>query len=61
VLTASYVAFAHGANNVANMVGPVAAAVHIAPTGSVSGEIPARVLLLGGCGIVASAGSSSAC
>lgn len=54
VLTASYVAFAHGANDVANAVGPVAAVVNIAQTGSISGEVPvpAWILLLGGCGIV---------
>jgi PiT family inorganic phosphate transporter len=54
VLTASFVAFAHGANDVANAVGPVAAVVHIAQTGEVAGRVavPIYVLMAGGIGIV---------
>jgi len=54
VLTASFVAFAHGANDVANAVGPVAAVVHIAQTGEVAGRVavPIYVLMAGGLGIV---------
>jgi len=54
VLTASYVAFAHGANDVANAVGPVAAVVHIANSGTISSAVPVPswILLLGGFGIV---------
>jgi PiT family inorganic phosphate transporter len=54
VLTASYVAFAHGTNDVANAIGPVAAAVHIAQTGEVAGRVavPGYVLMAGGLGIV---------
>ncbi len=54
VATAAYVAFAHGANDVANAIGPVAAVAHIATTGSVAGRVPVPlwVLVLGGLGIV---------
>lgn len=56
IATAIFVAFAHGANDVANAVGPVAAVVNI--TGSGFAELPHEVpvptwiLLLGGVGIV---------
>ena len=54
ILSASYVAFAHGANDVANAIGPVAAALDILKTGSVSfgPRIPPYLLALGGIGIV---------
>jgi len=54
IFTACAMAFAHGSNDVANAVGPVAAVVGIAKTGSVAVEtvMPAWVLLLGGIGIV---------
>lgn len=54
VLSASLMAFAHGANDVANAIGPLAAAVTILTTGTVafSSTIPAWLLGLGGVGIV---------
>ncbi|MGM0593552.1 MAG: inorganic phosphate transporter [Pseudomonadota bacterium] len=54
IFTACAMAFAHGSNDVANAVGPVAAVVGIAETGSVTAEsvMPAWILLLGGIGIV---------
>ena len=54
VFTASAMAFAHGSNDVANAVGPVAAVVTVAQTGAVlqKSPLPAWVLLLGGGGIV---------
>ena len=53
VLTASLVAFAHGSNDVANAVGPMAA-VFGAATGEVGAKVavPNRVLLIGAVGIV---------
>lgn len=53
VLTACFVAFAHGSNDVANAVGPMAAVF-----GAVSGDVgsgvavPHRILLIGAVGIV---------
>lgn len=54
VMTASSVAFAHGANDVANAVGPLVTIVDIASTGGVGSKvvIPLWVLVLGGLGIV---------
>ena len=54
VFTASAMAFAHGSNDVANAVGPMAAVISTAQTGMVASEsvLPAWVLLLGGIGIV---------
>lgn len=54
IFTACAMAFAHGSNDVANAVGPVAAVVGIAETGVVASEsvMPAWILLLGGAGIV---------
>ncbi len=54
VLTACYVAFSHGANDVANAIGPVAAIVQILTGGEISSTvtIPIWILLLGGLGIV---------
>jgi len=54
VLTACYVAFAHGANDVANAIGPVAAIVQILAKGEITDTvaIPAWILVLGGIGIV---------
>lgn len=54
IFTACAMAFAHGSNDVANAVGPLAAVVGIAETGAVSAEsvMPAWILLLGGAGIV---------
>jgi len=47
-------AFAHGSNDVANAVGPMAAVISVAKTGVVAQKaaLPAWVLLLGGIGIV---------
>ncbi|MGJ8663505.1 MAG: inorganic phosphate transporter [Marinicella sp.] len=54
VITASGLAFAHGSNDVANAVGPVAAIVSTAQTGIVSAKagVQTWILLLGGIGIV---------
>jgi len=54
VLTACGMAFAHGSNDVANAIGPLAAVISIATTGSISAEssLPIWVLMLGGGGIV---------
>jgi PiT family inorganic phosphate transporter len=53
VLTACFVAFAHGSNDVANAVGPMAA-VFSATSGDLSAKVavPHRVLLIGAVGIV---------
>ncbi|MDZ7374862.1 MAG: inorganic phosphate transporter [candidate division KSB1 bacterium] len=53
VLTSCYVAFAHGANDVANAVGPVATFYTIFREGSVGKfvEVPPLLLALGGLGI----------
>lgn len=50
VLTACYVAFAHGANDVANAAGPVAAIFSVIKTKSVAlhVEVPLWLLLIGG-------------
>jgi PiT family inorganic phosphate transporter len=55
VITSCSVAFAHGANDVANAVGPLAAVVDIVRTGTVDLKVhvPVWVLALGGVGIVA--------
>jgi len=54
IVTACSLAFAHGSNDVANAIGPVAAILSVASTGVVGGEstVPAWVLLIGGAGIV---------
>ena len=54
VITAFYVAFAHGANDVANAVGPLAAVVSILKTGSVEMRVhmPLWILTMGGTCIV---------
>ncbi len=54
ILSACFVAFAHGANDVANAIGPVAAVLGILKEGVVSGaaEIPTWLLAFGGLGIV---------
>ncbi len=54
VFTAGYVAFAHGSNDVANSIGPLAGIWSLFKTGSASmkSEVPFWVLLLGGTGIV---------
>ena len=54
IVTASGMAFAHGSNDVANAIGPVAAIVSVVTTGEVSHEstVPPWVLLVGAAGIV---------
>lgn len=54
ITTACYVAFAHGANDVANAVGPLAAIYSVHSTGEVAMKVgvPLWTLVLGGVGIV---------
>ena len=54
VITACGMAFAHGSNDVANAIGPVAAVVSIAQDGVIGSKsgLPLWVLVLGGVGIV---------
>ena len=56
IVTAAFVAFAHGANDVANAVGPLATVVGIAKTGfqevPLSIPVPTWILAVGGLGIV---------
>lgn len=54
VITAFYVAFAHGANDVANAVGPLAAVVAILKSGNVEMKVamPLWILAMGGTCIV---------
>lgn len=53
IVTACFIAFAHGSNDVANAVGPVAAAFRaVQGFDSESGAIPTNVLMIGACGIV---------
>ena len=54
VVTAAGMAFAHGSNDVANAIGPVAAVISIAREGVIAQDssVPILVLLLGGLGIV---------
>ncbi len=59
ILTACSMAFAHGSNDVANAIGPLAAVISVADTGIVGSQapIPFWVLLLGGIGIVVGLGT----
>ena len=55
VFTACSMAFAHGSNDVANAIGPLAAVVGVVETGGVftrESSVPEWILLLGGAGIV---------
>ena len=54
VVTACGMAFAHGSNDVANAIGPLAAVISVAQTGVVGAQsaLPIWVLALGGGGIV---------
>ncbi|MCV6614699.1 MAG: inorganic phosphate transporter [Cellvibrionaceae bacterium] len=54
IFTACAMAFAHGSNDVANAVGPLAAVVNTVQAGAVGAKsmMPSWVLLLGGAGIV---------
>jgi PiT family inorganic phosphate transporter len=53
VITCCYVAFSHGANDVANAIGPVAGIIPLASTGEINptAQIPIALLALGGVGI----------
>jgi PiT family inorganic phosphate transporter len=53
VITSCYVAFAHGANDVANAIGPVASIIPLAQGLDIGGtvEVPILLLALGGFGI----------
>lgn len=55
ILTSCSVAFAHGANDVSNAIGPIAAVFEIVRTGDVPKEVavPMWILMLGGAGISA--------
>ncbi|MEE8581899.1 MAG: inorganic phosphate transporter [Myxococcota bacterium] len=54
ILTACSVAFAHGSNDVANAIGPLAAVVHVATEHNVTGQsaVAPWMLAVGGLGIV---------
>ncbi len=54
VFTACSMAFAHGSNDVANAIGPLAAIVGVLDTGTIAAKskVPDWILLLGGIGIV---------
>jgi len=54
IVTACSMAFAHGSNDVANAIGPLAAVISVAQTGIVGAQsaVPVWVLALGGAGIV---------
>ncbi len=54
IMSACAVAFAHGSNDVANAIGPLAAVVNINQSGVVNPEspVPSWLLLVGGIGIV---------
>jgi len=54
VVTACGMAFAHGSNDVANAIGPLAAVISVAQNGVITAEaaLPIWVLILGGGGIV---------
>jgi len=53
IVTSCYVAFSHGANDVANAIGPVAGIFSVATTGVLDprAEVPVALLALGGLGI----------
>jgi len=59
VFTACAMAFAHGSNDVANAIGPVAAVLSIAEQGSVVQQagVPIWILIVGGLGIVIGLGT----
>jgi len=54
ILSACLMAFAHGANDVANAIGPFSAAIGVIETGTINpeGKVPTWALGLGGLGIV---------
>lgn len=55
IFTACSMAFAHGSNDVANAVGPMAAVISVLDMGAIAAkaQVPSWVLLLGALGIVA--------
>jgi PiT family inorganic phosphate transporter len=55
IISSCTVAFAHGANDVANAIGPLAAVYEIVKTNSIPGKVPVNIwfLVLGGIGIAA--------
>jgi len=54
IITACGMAFAHGSNDVANAIGPLAAVIGVATSGTIAAQsaLPIWVLMLGGVGIV---------
>ena len=54
IVTACSMAFAHGSNDVANAIGPLAAVISVAQNGTVMAKaaVPLWILVLGGAGIV---------
>ncbi len=54
IMSACLMAFAHGANDVANAIGPLSAAISTLQSGTIAdyAPIPAWILAMGGCGIV---------
>ncbi|MEK9650484.1 MAG: inorganic phosphate transporter [Gammaproteobacteria bacterium] len=54
IVSASAMAFAHGSNDVANAIGPLAAIVSVVSTGGIAAKsaLPVWILLVGGIGIV---------
>jgi PiT family inorganic phosphate transporter len=54
VITACSMAFAHGSNDVANAIGPLAAVVSVARSGTIAAQsaLPIWILVIGGTGIV---------
>ncbi len=54
IITACGMAFAHGSNDVANAIGPLAAVISVAQSGLIGAKsaVPVWVLVLGGLGIV---------
>ena len=54
IITACFVAFAHGSNDVANAIGPLAAVVNLLQSGTIEAVIgvPLWLVILGGAGIV---------
>jgi len=55
IITACFVAFAHGSNDVANAIGPLSAVINILQSGSIESVVgvPLWLIFLGGIGIVA--------
>lgn len=59
IISACFVAFAHGSNDVGNAIAPLATIIHIQNTGTIPDanfHVPLWILLLGGAGIVTGLG-----